>query len=463
MRRRPARCRSWPGSPVRPVVGAGVGAGARRRAAGSGRSRPASSRRSTASAATSSSRARAARLADGPGVLIGTPAAAAATPRRPSTAAARPASRVRTAPITSPGRCAARPSVVSALALSQRRREAGVERGEGGVGRVVAGAGGQRDRVVPAGRRRRACGSAVCTATYGCQSLGRSAASRAGRAAVSTVAADVFQASSKRGPGAAGDQGQALVGLGVVGLDPRRRRRALTSVNVPSRVVQPVLPSRPSAISADRPARPAADDRRRRSRPALIRRWNRRASQTWASTTAGRARAGRRRSNRPADPGVHLVAGPVGVGGDQVVQDRQRVGPQPRAGVAEVLGADREALPVVGPGQLDGRGVVDQLGVQRGERRLGRPGWASAASAISWPDSVIASSYACALAGGSRPPTRNALVALASAPSRLVWICCTRISWAVSASARLQGVRQQQRRSARRPARRPARPRSRRG
>ena len=49
---------------------------------------------------------------------------------------------------------------------------------------------------------------------------------------------------------------------------------------------------------------------------------------------------------------------------------------------------------------------------------------------------VIASSYAARCAGGSRPPTRNEFVAVASAASRLVWICCTRISCAVEALAR---------------------------
>ena len=48
----------------------------------------------------------------------------------------------------------------------------------------------------------------------------------------------------------------------------------------------------------------------------------------------------------------------------------------------------------------------------------------------------IARSYAARCAAGSRPPTRKALVAVASALSRLVWIFCTRTSWAASSSAR---------------------------
>ena len=166
------------------------------------------------------------------------------------------------------------------------------------------------------------------------------------------------------GAAAAGDQGQALVGLGVVALDPRGRGVA----DVGEGAVPDVADGHRSPAEGDqtddqRDRADAGGDHQADVEPSLEA-----PGETDLDPDQQTEHGQSDHGEQDRDPGVHLALGPVGVGRDQIVQDGHRVGPQTAAGVAEVLGADGEALAVVGPRQLDVLGVVDQLDVERGER-----------------------------------------------------------------------------------------------
>ena len=335
----------------------------------------------------------------------------------------------------SPGCWPDRPAAAAWLDLVEVVREAGVEGVEGGVGRLVARSRwpGRRpaSQLPPSSSLR----ISVCTVDVGVPLGLRCRTARAQLRFADHRSGRALPGGLEGRPGAAGDQGQALVGLGVVGLDPGVGGRV-------DRGEAAVLDGAPPRCSVDsraisrRPAGPAARPTRPACRRLMVRR-KRRASQTWPTTTAARTSS----AQRPRRPGRSRSSirslGPVGVGRDQVVQDRQGVGAE--LGAGRLAGTGRRSGR---PCRLLARACSIAAGVARrpaGSARPGprrRPAGLGPPRAISVPAAVRAWSYAARCAGGSSPPTRNALVAVASAISRLVWICCTRISWAVSASAR---------------------------
>ena len=331
----------------------------------------------------------------------------------------------------SAGCCPERPAAASLAGLVEGVGQTGVEGVEGGVGRVRARPGGQGDGLVPLAAVVQRPDLVVHR--HVARPTPRSAPRcPAGPGRRPPGPAELFQAVSKAAPEPRAIRVRLSLDLALLA-SIRALAAALTAAKLPVWMLPTV---RVQVEQQGHSAGQQDQQQHRAGEHAEVEGAAEPAGQPDLADDQGGQDQRREDHEDQSDPDLHPVLGAVGVGRDQVVGDGQGVRAELGAGRPQVLRPDRQALPVVGPGLLDRAGVVDDLLVQQRPGRRRRPAGPGPPGRSAWPASVRAWSYCARCAGGSSPPTRNALVAVASAISRLVWICCTRISWSVSASAR---------------------------